>query len=176
MKLAFSEIGTAASGLDVMVYSAGLKVNSYLMLSAYNDAARMLQTNLLGAFLATRQAVRLMKRNRFGRVIYLSSVLVPLGSAGSAIYSATKSALEQFAFSLSHEFANENITFNCLGISIFPTGMIEAMSEKVMAETRAALVKSETLSIGEIAAAVQFFASPDAGKITGQTLYFGGVR
>ena len=176
VKQAFTGISDEGAAVDVLIYSAGIKVNNYVMLMAASDAAQMLQTNLLGAFLVTRHAARLMKRNRFGRVIYLSSVLVPLGSPGSSIYSATKAALEQLAFAVSHEFGSDDITFNCLGISVFPSAMIEAVSEKVMTATRAALVKGETLTIEEIAAAVRYFASPTARQITGQTLYFGGVR
>ena len=172
---AFAEIA-AASSLDVLIFSAGLKTSNYALLTTHSQAANMLNTNLLGAFIVTRHAVRQMKRNRFGRLIYLSSIAVPLGSAGSVMYGASKAGLEQMAFALGREFARDNITFNALGISIYPSEMTENLGEKILIETRASLVKPDTLQIDEVAGAIDFFASEAARQITGQTLYFGGVR
>jgi 3-oxoacyl-[acyl-carrier protein] reductase len=173
---AFAKIKVAASSLDVLIVSAGLNTNNYALLTTHGQAADMLNTNLLGPFLVTRHAVRQMKQNRFGRLIYLSSVAVPLGSVGSVMYGASKAGLEQMAFALSREFARDNITFNALGISIYPSTMVKDLGEKALAETRAALVKPEMLQLWEIVGAIDFFASDAARQITGQTLYFGGVR
>jgi 3-oxoacyl-[acyl-carrier protein] reductase len=173
---AFAKIQVSASSLDVLIFCAGLKTSNYALLTTYSQAVDMLHTNLLGPFLVTRHAVRQMKRNRFGRLIYLSSIAVPLGSAGSVMYGASKAGLEQMAFALSREFARDNITFNALGISTYPSAMVEELGEKALAETRAALVKPEMLQLDEVAGAIDFFASDAARQITGQTLYFGGVR
>jgi 3-oxoacyl-[acyl-carrier protein] reductase len=173
---AFAEIQTSASSLDVLVFCAGLKTSNYALLTTVSQAADMLHTNLLGPFVVTRHALRQMKRNRFGRLIYLSSIAVPLGSVGSVMYGASKAGLEQMAFALSREFARDNITFNALGISIYPSAMVEELGEKALAETRAMLVKPEMLQLDEVAGAIDFFASDAARQITGQTLYFGGVR
>lgn len=173
---AFAQIASAASSLDVLIFSAGLKTSSYALLTSPSQAAEMLNTNLLGAFTVTRHAVRQMKRNRFGRFIYLSSIAVPLGSAGTVMYGASKAGLEQMAFALGREFSRDNITFNTLGISIYPSSMVEGIGDKALKETRDALVKSEMLQIDEVAGAIDFFASDAARQITGQTLYFGGVR
>ena len=109
-------------------------------------------------------------------MIYLSSIAVPLGHAGSVIYGASKSGLEQMAFSLSREFPKDNITFNALGISIYPSQMLDAMGAGALDQARSALVKSGDLDVAAIAHAINFFASTAAAQITGQTLYFGGVR
>jgi 3-oxoacyl-[acyl-carrier protein] reductase len=173
---AFESISAFGGSLDVVIYSAGMKSNNYALLTTPTQAEDMIRTNLLGAFLVTRHAIKLMKRHRFGRFIYLSSIAVPLGSPGSVVYGASKAGLEQMAFALSREFPQDNITFNTLGISIFPSPMVEALSEKVLDDTRVALVKRETLELGEVVGAVDFFASDAARQITGQTIYFGGVR
>jgi 3-oxoacyl-[acyl-carrier protein] reductase len=162
--------------LDILIYSVGLKITAYALLTGPGQAADMLRTNLLGAFLVSRHALRLMKRNGFGRVIYISSIAVPLGSAGSVIYGASKAGLEQMAFTLSREFPRDDITFNNLGISIYPSEMVQALSDKALNETRAALVKPDDLELGEVVGAVDFFASDAARQVTGQTIYFGGVR
>ena len=140
------------------------------------DADEMLRTSILGAFVTTRSAVRVMKRQGFGRVIYISSVVVPMGQAGSVIYGAGKAGLEQMAFSLSREFAKDNITFNALGLYIYRSRMTQAMSEAVLDNTRSALVKQADMELDELVGAIDFFASDAARQITGQTLYFGGPR
>jgi len=173
---AFAKIQASAASLEVLIFSAGLKTSNYALLTTKSQAADMLHTNLLGPFLVTRHAVRQMKRNRFGRLIYLSSIAVPLGTVGSVMYGASKAGLEQMAFALSREFPRDNITFNALGISIYPSAMVEELGEKALAETRAALVKAEMLQLDEVTGAIDFFASDAARQITGQTLYFGGVR
>jgi 3-oxoacyl-[acyl-carrier protein] reductase len=146
------------------------------MLTTETEAAQMLRTNFLGAFLVSRYALRMMKQSGFGRVIYLSSIRVPLGTEGSVIYGVSKAGLEQMAFGLAREFPNDNITFNALGISLYSSGMTAALSHTVLAQTRTALVKATPLVLEEIATAVDFFASEKARQITGQTIYFGGVR
>lgn len=173
---AFVRISDIGRPLDILIYSVGLKITAYALLTSPSQAADMLRANLLGAFLITRHALRLMKRNGFGRVIYLSSIAVPLGSAGSVIYGASKAGLQQMAFTLSREFPRDNITFNSIGISIYPSEMVDALSEKALSETRAALVKPDNLELGEVVGAVDFFASDAARQVTGQTIYFGGVR
>jgi 3-oxoacyl-[acyl-carrier protein] reductase len=161
---------------NVLIYCAGSKSNSFALLMSVKDAEEMLRTSILGAFITTRSAVRVMKRHGFGRVIYLSSVVVPLGEAGSVIYGAGKAGLEQMAFSLSREFAKDNITFNVLGLSIYRSRMTQAMSEAVLDSTRSALVKQTDMELDELVGAIDFFASDAARQITGQTLYFGGAR
>lgn len=172
----FAEMGAAEPTPDVLIYSAGLKVDGYVLLAGPRQVESMLRTNLLGAFLVTQQAVRLMKRKGFGRFVYFTSIAVPLGSAGSAMYGATKAGVEQMAFTLSREFPEENITFNCLGISVYPSAMVAGMDPKSLEQARKSLVRPEPLRVEEISAAVDFFSSDAARQLTGQTIYYGGVR
>jgi 3-oxoacyl-[acyl-carrier protein] reductase len=146
------------------------------LLLSDNEASEELRINLLGAFTVTRGVARIMKRNKFGRVIYLSSVAVSLGLPGTVIYGATKAGLEQMAFTLSHEFSKDDITFNALGISLYRSRLLALLSPTGLATARSGLTKSAELEIDEIINAVNFFASDSARQITGQTLYFGGVR
>jgi 3-oxoacyl-[acyl-carrier protein] reductase len=175
LKPAFERIAQDGS-LDVLIYSAAVYTPAHSLLLNGSKAEEMLRTNLLGAFLVSRHALRLMKRGGFGRLIYFSSIAVPLGSAGSAVYGATKAGVEQLAFSMSRDFAADNITFNTIGISTFASPMLDRLSEKALSEAKASLVKSAAVEVDELAAAVDFFASEAARQITGQSLYFGGVR
>jgi 3-oxoacyl-[acyl-carrier protein] reductase len=172
----FSDIA-AAGDLHVLINAAGVKINQYALLTSPANAEQMIRTNLLGAFLVTQNALRIMKRKRFGRVISLSSIAVPLGSGGTAVYGATKAGLEQMAYALSREFAPDDITFNTVGISVYPdSAMVQALDPAALQNTRASLIKPGDLKLEEIVAAVNFFASPVARNITNQTLYFGGLR
>lgn len=175
LKGAFEQI--AQSGpLGVLIYSAAVYTPSHALLLAGGKADEMLRTNLLGAFLVSRYALRLMKRGGFGRLIYLSSIAVPLGSAGSAVYGASKAGLEQLAFSLSRDFPSDNITFNSIGISTFASPMLDKLSEKALNEAKVLLAKPAAVQTEELVAAIDFFASDAARQVTGQTIYFGGVR
>jgi len=173
---AFARIANAGSLVDVLIYSAAIASPNYALLTPHTLASQMLSTNLLGAFLVTRHAARLMKRNGFGRMIYLSSIVVPLGSPGQVVYSASKAGLEQMAYTLSREFPQDNITFNSLGISFYASSMLHGLSERALSEARALLSKPNILQLQEIVGAIDFLASDTARNITGQTLYFGGVR
>ena len=177
VRRAFSQIAKDSGRLDVLINNAGLKIGSYALLTTGKQAESMLRTNLLGAFWVTRDAVKLMKRNRFGRVVSLSSVAVPLGSEGSAIYGAGKAGLEQLSHTLARELAADDITFNTIGISVYEnSGMVAGLKEDVLREARRSLIKPAPLSIEEIAHATDFFVSDMARNITNQVVYFGGVR
>lgn len=175
LKLAFEQVAQSGS-LGVLIYSAAVYTPAHSLLLSSSKAEEMLRTNLLGAFLVSRHALRLMKRGGFGRLIYFSSIAVPLGSAGSAVYGATKAGVEQLAFSMSRDFAADNITFNTLGISTFASPMLDRLSEKALSEAKASLAKPAAVELDELVAAVDFFASEAARQITGQSIYFGGVR
>jgi 3-oxoacyl-[acyl-carrier protein] reductase len=162
LKSAFAEIADAGP-LEVLIYSAAVNSPGLALLVRGSQVEDMLRTNLLGAFLVSRHALRLMKRSGFGRLIYFSSIAVPLGSAGTVMYGATKAGVQQLAFSLSRECSRENITFNTVGIS-------------TLDEARSLLVKPDVVQLDELVAAVNFFASDEARQITGQSIYFGGVR
>lgn len=174
LKLAFAKIDTGS--LEVVIYSSAVNSPGLALLVRNRQIEDMLRTNLLGAFLVSRHALRLMKRSGFGRLIYFSSVAVPLGSAGTAMYGASKAGVEQLAFSLSREFSRDNITFNTVGISAFASPMLDAVGQKALKEVQAQLVKPDLVQLDELVAAVNFFASDAARQITGQSIYFGGVR
>jgi 3-oxoacyl-[acyl-carrier protein] reductase len=176
VQTAFTTIASRAPALHVMIYSAGVKTRSYAAMTRSKDAADMLRTDLLGAFLVTRHAVRLMKRAGFGRVVFISSVMVALGHPGTVIYGAGKAGLQQMAFALSHEFPQDDITFNALGLSLYPTPMTATIENQVLEKTRSGLLKKVDMTVEEVAGAIDYLASDAARQVTGQTIYFGGVR
>lgn len=173
----FSNIKKEGGKVDVLINNAGIPLTRHMLLTSAAEAEKLLATNLLGAFLVIRETVKQMKRENYGRVINFTSIGVPLGASGCSLYSAAKSALEHLAFSLSRELAGSNITFNTIGPSIVAgTGMVDNLSDDALSKTRVELLKPETISIEEVAHAIDFFRSDAARNVTNQIVYFGGVR
>lgn len=173
----FSEISRSARHLDLLVNNAGLAMSRYALLTGESEAERVIRANFLGAFLVMREAIKLMKRRGFGRIVNFSSVNVPLGSAGSAIYSASKASLEHLGYTLSREIASDNITINTIGLSLVAgSGMGEALNAEALRDKQRSLLKPALLDISEIVHVIDFFASVKTSNITNQILYFGGVR
>ncbi len=166
----------AKGGIDVLINNAALKKDGLSMLTPVANFEEMTRTNQQGTFIVTKHAAMMMKKKRFGRVINFSSVAVPLTTMGTIVYGATKAAAEQMSKVFAREFASEDITFNTIGISsVEGTDMFSGINEREMTEMEKHLLKPGALSKDELLAAIDFFVLPQASKITGQTLYFGGL-
>ena len=171
----FKEISASKIRLDLVINNAGLTQASLGILTSAKTACEIINTNILGAFLVTREALKLMQRQRYGRIVNFSSINVPQGSVGSSLYSASKTALESMALTLSRENAKVDITINTIGLSLVDkTGMLDSLGPKALTEKQSLLIKPDLLNIDEIIHAVDFFASPYSKNICAQTLYFGG--
>jgi 3-oxoacyl-[acyl-carrier protein] reductase len=173
----FSEIASEFARIDLVVNNAGLALSRLALLTSAAEFASVIRVNLVGAFIVSREAIRLMKRTRFGRIVNFSSINVPLASSGGAAYNAAKAGLENLAITLSRECAQDDITINSIGLSLVAgSGMVEGLNSVALAEKQSALIKPDLIEITEIIHAIEFFAAPDARNITGQTVYFGGVK
>lgn len=161
----------------VLVNNAGIELTGLLATTKVQNAYAVVETNLLGTLCISKEMIKLMQRKGHGRLINFSSVVVPLGSEGRTAYSASKAGVEAMSYSLANECRAFDITINTIGISyVESSGMIEALSEKALAKLKDRLLKPELLKITEIVKTIDFFSSPEAKNITGQTIYFGGVR
>jgi 3-oxoacyl-[acyl-carrier protein] reductase len=173
----FTELSKYDVRPDVLINNAGTKRDSVALLATLEQAQDMMSSNFFGAFLVMREAAKLMKRARFGRIVNISSMAVPLAGIGNGLYAATKAAVEQFSQSLSREFARDDITVNTIGVSVFEDStMVQDIDPTILKKARGNLLKPSALSVREISHAINFFADPKARNITGQTVYFGGVR
>ncbi len=166
------KIAEEANGgpVEVLVANAGITRDQLLALMSEDDFTDVVNTNLAGAYRVTKRAVRGMIRLRRGRIILISSVVGLLGSAGQANYAASKAGLVGFARSLARELASRSITVNVVAPGFVNTDMTAALTDDQRAAILAGVPLRRYAEPDEVAAAVAFLASPDAGYITGAVL------
>ncbi len=171
---AVKEIAKRHGRLDILVNNAGIAIDQLLLRVKPDDLDRTFSTNVGGAIFCTKAALRTMMRAKYGRVINLGSVVGEAGNPGQSIYSASKAAIMGVTKSLAREYASRGITVNCVAPGYISTDMTADLPE---AATNAIIEQTPLARVGtpeEVAAAVLFLASTEAGYITGQTLRVNG--
>lgn len=167
---AFKAVEADLGPVEVLVSNAGV-VQDTLLLTMSEDAFRdVLDTNLVGAYRVAKRAARGMLRLRRGRLIFMSSVVGLSGSAGQANYAAAKAGLVGFARSLARELAPRGITSNVVAPGLVRTDMTDALTEAQRAAALAVVPLGRIAEAAEVAEAVAFLASPQAGYITGAVI------
>jgi 3-oxoacyl-[acyl-carrier protein] reductase len=156
--------------VEVLVANAGITRDTLLLRMAEDDFTAVLDTNLTGSYRVAKRAARSMLRARRGRLIFISSVVGLLGSAGQANYAASKAGLVGLARSLARELGSRNITANVVAPGFVRTDMTDALPEERRAEILAAVPLGRYATADEIAAVVRFLAGEDAAYITGAVI------
>jgi len=167
---AFGKVEAAQGPVEVLVANAGITADQLLALMTEDDFASVVDTNLTGAYRVARRAVRGMMRLRRGRLVFISSVVGLLGSAGQANYAASKSGLVGLARSLARELASRNITANVVAPGFVDTDMTAVLPDDRKAAILAQVPLGRLAEADEVAAAVAFLAGPDAAYITGAVI------
>lgn len=169
------EDAAAAFGrLDVLVNNAGVTADKLLLQMTEADFDTVIETNLKGAFFCTKAAARLMMRQRYGRIISVSSVVGLHGNAGQANYAASKAGLIGLMKSVAKEYASRGVTANTVAPGFITTDMTAAMPEAARATASAAIPMGKPGRPEDVAAAIAFLAGERAGYITGQLLCIDG--
>lgn len=171
-----TEIIKENSRIDILVNNAGITKDSLLMRMSIEQWDDVINTNLNGAFHCTKAVVRYMMKNKFGRIINITSIVGLTGNAGQANYAASKAGLIGMTKSIAKEVASRGITANCIAPGWIETSMTDKLSGEVKNEFLSHIPVGRIGSPDDIANAVIFLASDEAGYITGQTITVDGGR
>ena len=167
---AFSSVEQDLGVVEVLVANAGTTADGLLLRMSDEDIMSVIDTNLVGSMRVARRAVAKMIRARWGRVVFVGSVVGTTGQAGQANYAAAKAGLIGLARSLAREFASRNITVNVVAPGPVATDMLAAAGDERIAAIARVVPLGRLAEPGEIAAAIGFLASGQAGFITGAVL------
>jgi len=162
------------AAVDVLVNNAGITADNLLARMSLDDWERVLRTNLTGAFALTKEVIRGMMKKRWGRVISVSSVVGMMGNAGQANYAAAKAGLIGFSKSLARELGSRSITVNVVAPGYVQTAMTEKLPEAAREELTGSIALKRLGTADDVAWAVVYLASEEAGYVTGHTINISG--
>lgn len=160
--------------LDILVNNAGIARDGLLMTAKEEDFSQTLDTNLKGAYFCTKAAAKVMLRQKYGRIVCLSSVVGLRGNPGQTAYAASKAGVIGLVKAAAKELAGRDITVNAVAPGFIETDMTAVLPEKAKAAMLGTIPKGRPGSPEEVARAVAFFAGPECGYITGQVLCVDG--
>ena len=167
VEAAFAQVESTLGTVEVMVANAGITRDTLLMRMSDEDWDQVIATNLTGAFRVARRAARPMIRGRFGRIVFISSVVGQMGSAGQVNYAASKSGLVGMARSLARELGSRGVTANVVAPGFIETDMTAELGDDLVKKYAEQIPLGRFGSVDDIAGTVEFLASDVASYITG---------
>jgi 3-oxoacyl-[acyl-carrier protein] reductase len=167
---AFDEVEAAHGPVEVLVANAGITADTLLLRMSEDDWSRVIETNLTGSYRVAKRAAKGMLRLRRGRLVFISSVVGLLGSAGQVNYAASKAGLVGMARSLARELGSRSITANVVAPGFVETEMTAVLPEEKRAEYQAQIPLGRLAQPAEVASVVRWLASEEAGYVTGAVI------
>jgi 3-oxoacyl-[acyl-carrier protein] reductase len=174
LEAAIDAIVKQHGGLQILVNNAGITRDTLAMRMKDADWDAVLDTNLKAVFRASRAVMRTMMKQRYGRIVNITSVVGASGNAGQANYAAAKAGVAGMTRALARELGSRGVTVNCIAPGFIATDMTESLAEAQKAALLAQIPVGRLGTPQEIADAVVFLASPAAGYITGSELHVNG--
>jgi 3-oxoacyl-[acyl-carrier protein] reductase len=160
--------------IDVLVANAGISIDGLLLRMKDDDLDRLFATNVRGAIACARACSRSMMRARWGRIVFMSSVVGEMGNVGQTAYAASKAALLGAAKSIAREYASRSLTVNVVAPGFIDTDMTSTMTPEMKEQLVKVVPLGRTGSANDVAAACVYLASEEAGYVTGQVLRVNG--
>ncbi len=161
-------------GVDILVNNAGITKDGLFVRMSDDDWDAVLEVNLTAVFRLTRELTHPMMRRRFGRIINITSVVGVTGNPGQANYCASKAGMIGFSKSLAQEIATRNVTVNCVAPGFIESAMTHKLNDKQKDAIMGAIPMRRMGTGAEVASAVAYLASNEAGYVTGQTIHVNG--
>ncbi len=161
--------------LDYLINNAGIASMNHSLLTPISTARSILETNVVGTFLFSREAAKIMKLNKFGRIVNFSSFAVPFRLEGEAIYAASKAAVVSLTEILSREYSPFNINVNAVAPPAIQTDLVKGVPSDKMSK----LIDKQSIkrfgNSSEVCRVIDFLIDPSNEMINGQTIYMGGL-
>lgn len=170
----FKTVTGELGSLDILVNNAGITRDTLIMRMKEEDWDAVLNINLKGSFLCCKEAVKIMAKQRAGKIISISSVVAFMGNPGQANYSSSKAGLIGLTKTIAKEYANRGIRVNAVAPGFIQTAMTDVLSDKVKEEMMKAIPLGQLGTPEDVTNAVIFLASEEADYITGQVIHVNG--
>ncbi|GAB4128798.1 MAG: SDR family oxidoreductase [Roseiflexaceae bacterium] len=161
--------------LDALINNAGIASMNHTLLTTAAAVDRIMGTNVRGTFLVCREAAKLMQRRKYGRIVNLSTIAVPMRLEGEALYAASKSAVETLTRVMARELGTLGITVNAIGPTPIDTDLIRGVPADKIKLIIDQLAIKRLGRFEDVANVVDFYIRPESDYITGQVIYLGGV-
>ena len=171
---AFDRIRKEFDRIDILVNNAGITKDGLLMRMKEEAWDSVIDTNLKGVFLCCREGIKDMARQRYGRIVNITSVAAFMGNPGQANYSASKAGIVGLTKTVAREYAGRGVTVNAVAPGFIETAMTDVLPENVKEEMKKLIPLGRFGTVEDIAKAVVFLASPESGYITGQVVHVNG--
>lgn len=162
-------------GLDVLVNNAGIASMNHSLLTPARTVSQIMDTNVLGTFLMSREAAKLMRTRENGRIVNFSTVATPLKLEGETVYAASKAAIVSLTEIMARELAEFGITVNAVGPTPVETDLIRNVPKDKIDRLLARQAIPRFGTFEDISNVIDFFIRPESGFVTGQNIYLGGV-
>jgi 3-oxoacyl-[acyl-carrier protein] reductase len=173
---AFASLRQSATTIDIVVNNAAVLTSQYAMIMPPGAAQAMVNVNLLAPFLVSREAAKMMRKTKWGRIINIGSMAASLEPIGDSMYAATKAGLSTLTNVMAKEFGSMNVTCNTLAITAIDTDMLSQVPRDKIEAIIAGLPIPRFANPDDILNIIDFFASERSSYITAQTIFMGGVN
>jgi 3-oxoacyl-[acyl-carrier protein] reductase len=169
-----NDVSLELGGLDILINNAGTNVDNLSLRMKEDEWKKVIDINLGSTFLLCRSAIKKMLKNKYGRIVNITSIVGHTGNLGQANYAASKAGIIGMTKSLAIEYAKKNITLNCVSPGFIKTRMTENILESVKVMLTSRIPMSKLGSGEDVANSVAFLSSDEASYITGETIHVNG--